>query len=83
MPTPIPIKKRAPISTPLDAAKIHYTLNRNRPDTVLVSITVVGMRFEVDVFRDGRMDVRVFKGTEAPARDSALLLLRVINENSG
>jgi hypothetical protein len=34
----------------LDDAKIHYTLSRNRSDTVLVSATVVGMRIEIDVF---------------------------------
>ncbi|AOK62893.1 hypothetical protein [Burkholderia ubonensis] len=64
----------------LDAARIHYTLSRNRPDTVLVSITVVGMRVEVDVFRDGHTEVCVFKGSEGPV-DDAGLLEQIIQEN--
>ncbi|MCC8396894.1 hypothetical protein LJ656_30415 [Paraburkholderia sp. MMS20-SJTR3] len=65
----------------LDAAKIYYTLSRNRPDTVLVSITVVGMRVEVDVFRDGHIEVCVFEGSEGPADDAAILE-RIIRENA-
>ncbi|HKT63238.1 hypothetical protein [Burkholderia sp. 22313] len=57
----------------LDSAKIHYTLSRNRPDTVLVSITVVGMRVEVDVFRDGHTEVCIFRGTEEPSDDADVL----------
>ncbi|CAB3651897.1 hypothetical protein LMG24238_01191 [Paraburkholderia sediminicola] len=65
----------------LDAAKIHYTLSRNRPDTVLVSITVVGMRVEVDVFRDGHTEVCVFKGAEGETEDTGILE-RIIRENT-
>ncbi|KIP14582.1 hypothetical protein KY49_740 [Burkholderia sp. MSHR3999] len=65
----------------LDAAKIHYTLSRNRPDTVLVSIAVVGMRVEADVFRDGHIEVCAFRGSEGPV-DDANLLEQVIRENA-
>ncbi|UTV53717.1 hypothetical protein [Burkholderia arboris] len=64
----------------LDSAKIHYTMSRNRPDTILVSVTVVGMRVEVDVFRDGHTEVCVFRGTEEPT-DDANELARIIEEN--
>ncbi|WP_175976457.1 hypothetical protein [Burkholderia sp. BCC1047] len=64
----------------LDAAKIHYTLSRNRPDTVLVSVTVVGMRVEVDVFRDGHIEVCTFRGTEEPS-DDANALQQIIDAN--
>jgi hypothetical protein len=57
----------------LDDAKIHYTLSRNRPDTVLVSVTVVGMRIEIDVFRDGHTEVCVFSGSEEELGDVGLL----------
>ncbi|MBN3779217.1 hypothetical protein G3O06_16905 [Burkholderia sp. Ac-20345] len=57
----------------LDSAKIHYTLSRNRPDTVLVSVTVVGMRVEVDVFPDGHTEVCTFRGTEEPTDDANAL----------
>ncbi|WP_231616445.1 MULTISPECIES: hypothetical protein [Burkholderia] len=64
-----------------DAAKIHYTLSRNRPDTVLVSITVVGMHVEVDVFRDGHIEVCTFCGAEEPSDNTERLPERVISES--
>jgi hypothetical protein len=48
----------------LEAARVHFTLARHRPDTVLVTLTLVGERVEIDVFDDGRMEVSRFKGTE-------------------
>lgn len=64
----------------LDDAKIHYTLSRNRPDTVLVSATVVGMRIEIDVFRDGHSEVCIFSGSEGEA-DGLDLLDEIIRNN--
>jgi hypothetical protein len=64
----------------LDGAKIHYTLSRNRPDTVLVSVTVVGMRIEIDVFRDGHSEVCVFTGSEGGV-DVVGLLDEIIRNN--
>ena len=55
--------------------------SRNRPDTILVSIAVVGMRVEVDVFRDGLTEVCVFKGSEGEAEDAGILE-RIIRENT-
>jgi hypothetical protein len=57
----------------LDDAKIHYRLSRNRPDTVLVSVTVVEKRIEIDVFRDGRAEVCTFSGSEGEAGGLDLL----------
>ena len=48
----------------LDAAKIHYSLERTRSDTVGVRMAVVGRRVEVDVFDDGHMEVAEFAGSE-------------------
>jgi hypothetical protein len=48
----------------LDTENIYYTLSRNRPDTVLISVTLVGMRIEIDVFRDAHVEVCVFYGSE-------------------
>ena len=48
----------------LDDARIHYSLSRNRLETVLVTITMVGQRVEVDVFDDGHMEVSRFLGHE-------------------
>jgi hypothetical protein len=48
----------------LESAKIHFILGRHRPDTVLVTLTLVGERVEIDVFEDGRMEVSRFSGHE-------------------
>lgn len=48
----------------LEAAKIHFVLGRYRDDTILVSMTLVGERVEVDVFDDGHMEVSRFPGSE-------------------
>lgn len=48
----------------LDDARIHYSLSRHRSGTVLVSVTVVGQRLEIDVFGDGHMEVSRFIGQE-------------------
>jgi len=57
----------------LDAASIHYTLARDRPDTVRVNVTVVGERVEVDVFEDGQMEVARFGGSEAVVGDATVI----------
>nr|WP_314086610.1 hypothetical protein [uncultured Shinella sp.] len=48
----------------LDEAKVHYCLQRHRPDTIDVTITLVGKRVEVSVFDDDHIEVSQFLGTE-------------------
>jgi len=48
----------------LEAAKVFFVLSRHRSDSVLVSMTFVGERVEVDVFDDGHMEVSRFRGNE-------------------
>jgi hypothetical protein len=48
----------------LDSVKIAYVLSRHRPDSILVSVTTVGQRIEIDVFDDGHMEVCRFVGNE-------------------
>ncbi|HEX4264997.1 MAG TPA: hypothetical protein VH597_11705 [Verrucomicrobiae bacterium] len=64
----------------LENAKIHFTLSRNRSDTILVTLTVVGERLEVDVFDDGSMEVSRFLGSENVV-GGAELVDRLIDEN--
>ncbi|WP_162839291.1 hypothetical protein [Burkholderia multivorans] len=40
------------------------TLANGRRDSILVSVTVVGQRVEIDVFDDGHMEVSRFVGNE-------------------
>jgi len=65
----------------LESAGIFFTLGRNRPDSVLVSLTLVGERVEVDVFEDGHMEVSRFAGTEDIA-GGVELVDRLIDENA-
>jgi hypothetical protein len=64
----------------LEDAKIHFTLARHRDDTVLVTLTLVGERVEVDVFEDGHMEVSRFSGSEDIV-GGAELVERLIDEN--
>jgi len=48
----------------LEAAHIHFTVARHREDTILITLTLVGERVEIDVFEDGHMEVSRFPGTE-------------------
>ena len=63
----------------LDSARIFYALSRHRSDSVLVSITFVGERVEVDVFDDGRMEVSRFQGNEDVVGE-ADLVRKIISE---
>jgi hypothetical protein len=62
----------------LERGRIHFTLQRHRPDSILVAITFVGERVEVDVFEDGHMEVSRFKGSEgiAGGKDFVYELIR-------
>jgi hypothetical protein len=48
----------------LDSAKIDYSISRHRLDTILISAAVIGQRIEIDVFRDGHMEISRFIGHE-------------------
>jgi hypothetical protein len=48
----------------LDEARCHYTLSRDRDETVMVTVVFVGERVEIEVFDDGHMEVSRFLGTE-------------------
>jgi hypothetical protein len=64
----------------LDAAHIHYALARYQPDSVMVTITLVGERVEAAVFSDGHIEVARFVGTEA-IEGSADLLQEILTDN--
>jgi hypothetical protein len=48
----------------LEDAKIAITISRNRSDSLLVTLALVGERIEIDVFEDGHMEVSSFTGSE-------------------
>jgi hypothetical protein len=57
----------------LENTRIHFTLGRHREDTILVTLTLVGERVEVDVFDDGHMEISRFSGSENCAGGEELL----------
>jgi hypothetical protein len=57
----------------LEDASIHFTLARDRDDTVRVNVTLVGERVEIDVFADGHMEVSRFSGSENVVGDESLV----------
>jgi hypothetical protein len=66
----------------LETARIPFTLGRCRHDTVLVTLTVVGERIEIDVFEDGHMEVSRFRGNEDVV-GGADLVSEIISNNGG
>ena len=57
----------------LEAAGIHFTLARDRSDSVRVTMHIVGERTEIDVFDDGHMEVSRFFGHEDVAGNEVLV----------
>ncbi len=64
----------------LDTAHYSYSLARHRDESVMVTVTFVGERVEIDVFEDGHMEVSRFPGSEDIVGDEELIL-RLIAEN--
>jgi hypothetical protein len=49
----------------LEDAQLHYRIDRSRPDSIRLSVTMVGQRLEIDVFEDDHIEVSRFIGDEA------------------
>ncbi|NCI48946.1 hypothetical protein GWC95_03365 [Sediminibacterium roseum] len=64
----------------LDSAKIHYRLERYRDDTIMICVTVVGSRIEIEVFSDGSVVTSMFKGDES-LEDGLEIVNKIIAEN--
>jgi len=45
----------------LEQPKIHYTLEHNRDETVMVLVVVPGERWEVEFYADGEVEIEVFR----------------------
>jgi hypothetical protein len=62
----------------LDAAGIHYQMFRGGPKQVMISALTPGLKLEIDVFEDGRIEFSKFEGDETPI-DDLRELRRLIN----
>lgn len=56
----------------LKESKIHYTLECNRDEAIMVLIAVPGERWEVEFFAEGNVEIEVFKNDENMKNESEL-----------
>jgi precorrin-6x reductase len=47
----------------LDAAKIYYTLDKTRDETVMILAQVPGRHYEIEVLADGQIEVVIYKSS--------------------
>lgn len=56
----------------LEAHKIHYGLEMNRAEAVMVLVVVPGERWEVEFFDDGHVEVEIFESKATRGAGSEL-----------
>lgn len=64
----------------LEAARLHFFIERTRPDTIRLSVTVVGERIEIDIFEDDHLEISRFRGDEL-IEGGAELLATILRDN--
>jgi hypothetical protein len=48
----------------LEEARLHFFIERTRPDSIRFSVTMVGERVEIDIFEDNHLEISRFLGDE-------------------
>ena len=48
----------------LEEARLHFFIERTRPDSIRLSVTMVGERVEIDIFEDDHLEISRFFGDE-------------------
>lgn len=67
------LKDLLPFLALLDARKVPFAMSQERPDSVMVSFGLVGVRVEVDFF-DDHIEYSLFRGDESVLDDQAALI---------
>jgi hypothetical protein len=49
----------------LEKARLHFSIERTRPDSIRLSVTMVGERVEIDIFEDNHLEISRFHGDES------------------
>ena len=49
----------------IEDARLHYCIERTRPDSIRLLVTMVGQRLEIDIFEDDHIEVSRFQGDES------------------
>jgi hypothetical protein len=58
----------------LESARLHFFVERTRPDSIRLSVTMVGERIEIDIFEDNHLEISRFRGDERVEGGKDLLL---------
>jgi hypothetical protein len=58
----------------LEGAGLHFFIERTRPDSIRLSVTMVGERVEIDIFEDNHLEISRFHGDESVVGGKDLLL---------
>ena len=58
----------------LEEARLHFVIERTRPDSIRLSVTMVGERIEIDIFEDDHLEISRFFGDERVEGEMELLV---------
>ena len=58
----------------LEEARLHFFIERTRPDAIRLTVTMVGERVEIDVFEDDHLEISRFRGDETVEGGMELLV---------
>ncbi len=67
------MRKLLQFLTDLENRKIHYRLEHNRDDFIMVLVAVPGERWEVEFGENGEVEIEVFKNSSGVFCDEGLL----------
>jgi hypothetical protein len=62
----------------LEEARLHFFIERTRPDAIRLSVTMVGDRVEIDVFEDDHLEISRFLGDEKVEGGMELLVKMLV-----
>ena len=58
----------------LEDARLHFFIERTRPDSIRLCVTMVGERLEIEIFEDDHLGISRFRGDESIEGGKELLL---------
>jgi len=69
----------------LDEQRLWHRVDRHRLDSVMITVTAVGERLEIDVFENGHIEFSRFKGNESVESDADQLdrVVRQLGKQKG
>ncbi len=67
------MKKLLQFLTSLEKRNIHYQLEHNRDEFIMVNVAIPGERWEVEFSLDGEIEIEIFKNSKGVFTDEKLL----------